>query len=157
MTNDRAQIDPEPLDRLVNHAGPRLAALAVHPKRLDERRRMVWAIKPAVDAGAALLECGSHPCVEIRDERLRVETKADASLIGRDAHDKPGPIEQADRVGRPRKPPQVVETAEVADLFDHRAVAVEKHSRTHAVSSDATRRAVTALYTVSIEMRFMQR
>ena len=35
-----------------------------------------------------------------------------------------GAIEQANRVDRPRKPVQVLEAAEVADVVDERAVAV---------------------------------
>ena len=83
------------------HAGLRLAAVAVLPVALDRRRR------DGADSSRSR-RCGAPPacsrssttCVRLGDERLVEEPAADAGLVGDDDDGEAGAVQQADRVDR---------------------------------------------------------
>src|SRR6201988_5177172 len=92
------------------------------------------------------------------DEIGAVEPEADTALIRRDAHEESRPVEQANRVDRPGKPADVLDAAQITDVVNQRAIAVQKHrgSCAHWAPPDGRRRD-TASKTRSTVMRFMQR
>src|SRR4029077_13533346 len=109
---------------------PAIAALSV---RLDLAVGMVRTIVIRVDAGATRLEHRSHVAVDLFNSRFGKESSRDSRLVGHHHHMQTGPVERAHGVDRPGIEGDALDTIEVADLLDDRAIAVEEHSGARAL------------------------
>src|SRR5262249_25753911 len=76
----------------------------------------------------ALAQPGRQLAVDLVQDRFRQEAAGDARLVGDDDDSEPRPVERADGVDRPGKERDARARIEVADVLDHRAVAIEKNS-----------------------------
>ena len=87
---------------------------------------VVGTIVIRVDARAARVEHRRHVPVQLLDDGLGEKSTRHARLIRDDDHGKAGLIEGADGVDGPREKRQVTDVAQVPDILDERAVAVEE-------------------------------
>ena len=118
---------------------------------------MMRTVEPAVDPRAARRRSvARHARVHRRHERLVEQPQADAALVG---HDDDQEARRDSAAGSRRSSTEtsaVLEPAQVADVVDHRAVAIEKHRWTHAISHRGVERG-DGREDASTVMRFMQR
>jgi len=86
-----------------------------------------------VDARAAGREQAIERAVRLVHERFDEKRSRDARLI-RDHHDRQaGAVERADGVDAPRIEGEPLDSREVRDVLDDRAVAIEKHRGLHSI------------------------
>ena len=100
---------------------------------------MMRAVVIAIDSSAA----GCEPRVERRVDQLEKwfvdDAAADPTLVGHDDGRVTGTIQQANRIGREGIQLEQIQAIKITALFDDRAVAIEKDSRTHQATARATR------------------
>ena len=83
--------------------------------------------------------------MRVFDERLSEEPARDTRLVGHDHDGQAGAIQGADRIDGPRIELDAIDGVEVADVHDHRAVAIEEHGRPHRVLRAAPTTAATPM------------
>src|SRR5262245_5641195 len=106
---------------------------------------MVRTIVIRIDARPAGGEPRAETTVRLLDERFREEAPRHPRLVGDDDDDESAAVEGADGVDGPRKQRNPIETIEIADVFDQRAVAIQKDCGFHKLLRAASRTVATSM------------
>ena len=144
--DERARrIEVQLANRPVHQSARRLAAIAWATVGRDGAVRMVRTIVIRVDARPAGGETRAEVAVRLLDERFREEPPRHPRLIGDDDDDEAGAIEGADGVDGPWKQRDPIQAIEIADVFDQRAVAIQKDCGFHKLLRAAARTVATSM------------
>ena len=117
------------LDRPIHEGAPWFAAVARARVLGHAAVRMVRTIVIRVEVRAARREQIGDSAVHPIHHRFREESAGDPRLVRDHDDGDAGVVERANRVGGKRIENDAVGTIEIADLFDQRAVPIEKDRR----------------------------
>ena len=117
--------------RLLDHPRLRLAAVALAPIGLDRRVRVVRTVVVAVELLANRAKLAIDQVAHGIDDRLVLHPARNADLVGDDDHGVAGAPQQEDGIERPGEELQAVDPLQIADIFVHGAVAIEKNGWFH--------------------------
>jgi hypothetical protein len=131
--------------RLVDHRVSRLAAIAASRVRRNDAVRVVRAIVIRVDARAARRQSRVKAPVRLADERFVELAARNPRLVRNDNDREAGAVEHANRVDGPGIERHAAQRIEIADILDHRAVAIEKDRRFHEVRRVEASTAATSI------------
>ena len=123
-------IDRPAAQEIEDHAGLRLAPIAVAPVFGNHRLDVVGTVADIVDPRPGQPQLAAHMSVHRVDIGLAVIAARDTGLVGHDKDIKPLVVERLDRLPRARDPAEPLDLADKAVILVDHPVAVEKRCGT---------------------------